>query len=67
MPMQMINCWYPYQQLEFLENLVREGHFANRSEALRYALTELTIEFSELFPNNHLETEDKEGGRQFTD
>jgi len=64
--MQMINCWYPYQQLEFLENLVRNGHFANRSEALRYALYTLVLEFSKYFPNS-LKPEELEGGRQLTD
>lgn len=66
-PMEFVSCCYTHRQVQFLHRLVEEGFFTNRSEALRYALTTLVIEFPIIFSKENPETEEIEGGRQLTD
>jgi hypothetical protein len=42
--MKLITCNYPQEWIEFMDELVRAGRFANRSELLRYAVKQLLDE-----------------------
>lgn len=48
-PMRIISCQYPIEDIKFLERLIEKENFETRSEALRYALRSLKIEYEEHF------------------
>lgn len=41
--MKMISIFLPELYLEAIEDLIREGHFPNRSEAIRMAIRDLIL------------------------